>query len=59
MIIASSRSIGERLERSRQLSSSPTLIAYMLVILTIGILLDGLVLGAAERSVARRRGLRT
>ena len=58
VIIESSRSIGERLENSRQLSDSPTLIAYMLVILAIGILLDALVFGAAERAIQRRWGLR-
>jgi NitT/TauT family transport system permease protein len=57
VIIASSRSIGERLENSRQLSDSPTLIAYMLVILIIGILLDALVFGAAEKAIQRRWGL--
>jgi NitT/TauT family transport system permease protein len=57
VIIANSRSIGERLENSRQLSDSPTLIAYMLVILVIGIVLDALVFGAAERAVQRRWGL--
>lgn len=57
VIIANSRSIGERLENSRTLSDSPTLIAYMLVILAIGILLDTLVFGAAERAIQRRRGL--
>ena len=57
VIIANSRSIGERLENSRQLSQNPTLIAYMLVILVIGILLDALVFGAAERAIQRRWGL--
>ncbi|MET0901835.1 MAG: ABC transporter permease [Acidimicrobiales bacterium] len=57
VIIANSRSIGERLENSRQLSDSATLIAYMLVILVIGIVLDALVFGAAERAVRRRWGL--
>jgi NitT/TauT family transport system permease protein len=57
VIIANSRSIGERLENSRQLSDAPTLIAYMLVILVIGIVLDALVFGAAERAIRRRWGL--
>ena len=57
VIIANSRSIGERLENSRQLSDSATLIAYMLVILVIGIVLDALVFGAAERAIQRRWGL--
>jgi NitT/TauT family transport system permease protein len=57
VIIANSRSIGERLESSRQLSDAPTLIGYMLVILVIGVVLDALVFGAAERAVQRRWGL--
>jgi NitT/TauT family transport system permease protein len=57
VIIANSRSIGERLENSRQFSDAPTLIAYMIVILFIGILLDALVFGAAERAILRRWGL--
>ena len=57
VIIASSRSIGERLENARQFTNAPVLIAYMIVILVIGILLDALVFGAAERAVRRRWGL--
>jgi NitT/TauT family transport system permease protein len=57
VIIANQRSIGERLENSRTLFDSPTLIAYMLVILVIGIVLDALVFGAAERAIQRRWGL--
>ena len=55
--IAGTRSIGERLETSRQLFESPTVIAYMVVILVIGILLDALVFGAAERRIQKRWGL--
>jgi NitT/TauT family transport system permease protein len=57
VIVANQRSIGERLEHARQLSDSATLIAYMLVVLVIGIVLDALVFGAAERAVQRRWGL--
>jgi NitT/TauT family transport system permease protein len=57
VIIANQRSIGERLEHSRQLADAPTLIAYMLVILAIGIVLDALVFGTAERAIHRRWGL--
>lgn len=57
VIIASSRSIGERMEFARQFTKVPTLMAYMVVILVIGILLDALVFGAAERAVRRRWGL--
>jgi NitT/TauT family transport system permease protein len=58
VIISNSRSIGERLDHSRTLSDAPTLIAYMIVILFIGIVLDALVFGAAERAIQRRWGLR-
>jgi NitT/TauT family transport system permease protein len=57
VIVAHQRSIGERLENSRTLFDSPTLVAYMLVILVIGIVLDALVFGAAERAIQRRWGL--
>jgi NitT/TauT family transport system permease protein len=57
VLIAGTNSIGERLETSRTLFDSPTVIAYMLVILVIGIVLDALVFGAAERAVQRRWGL--
>jgi NitT/TauT family transport system permease protein len=57
VIIASSRSIGERLENARQFTDSATLIAYMIVILVIGIVVDAFVFGAAERAVRRRWGL--
>jgi NitT/TauT family transport system permease protein len=57
VVIASKRSIGERLDHSRQLADSPALLGYMVVILAIGIVLDALVFGAAERAVQRRWGL--
>ena len=57
VIIANKRSIGERLEFSRQFTDYPALIAYMVVILAIGITLDALVFGAAERAIQRRWGL--
>lgn len=57
VIIAQQRSIGERLDNARQFSDSPALIAYMVVILAIGIVLDALVFGAAERAIQRRWGL--
>jgi sulfonate transport system permease protein len=57
VIIANSRSIGERMEFARQFTKVPTLMSYMVVILVIGIVLDALVFGAAERAVRRRWGL--
>jgi len=57
VIVANSRSIGERMENARQFTNTPVLISYMVVILVIGIVLDALVFGAAERAVRRRWGL--
>jgi NitT/TauT family transport system permease protein len=57
VIIANKHSIGERLDNARGLFDSPTLLAYMLVILAIGIALDAVVFGAAERAIQRRWGL--
>ena len=57
VIIANKRSIGERLDNTRQLADYSAMYAYMVVILVIGIVLDALVFGAAERAVQRRWGL--
>jgi NitT/TauT family transport system permease protein len=57
VIIANKRSIGERLDHTRQLSQIPAMYGYMVVILVIGLVLDALVFGAAERAVQRRWGL--
>jgi NitT/TauT family transport system permease protein len=57
VIIANKRSIGERLDNTRTLADFPAMYAYMVVILVIGIVLDALVFGAAERAVQRRWGL--
>ena len=51
------RVVGLSLENARQFTNAPVLISYMLVILVIGIVLDALVFGAAERAVRRRWGL--
>jgi NitT/TauT family transport system permease protein len=50
-------SLGQRLENARQLSDAPTLIAVMIVILVIGVLVDELLFGTAERAIRRRYGL--
>ena len=57
VVIAEKQTIGFRLDVSRQLAQAPTIIAYMLVILAIGIVLDALVFGAAERRIQKRWGL--
>lgn len=57
VIIGHAPSIGVRLQFSRELSDAEGLLAWMIVVLAIGVLIDGLVFGALERAVHRRRGL--
>jgi NitT/TauT family transport system permease protein len=57
VVIANQRSIGERLENAHTNLMNSTLVAYMVVILVIGIVLDSLVFGQAERWIQRRWGL--
>lgn len=56
VIVANKPSIGARLQFARELSDAEALLAYMIVILAIGILVDT-AFGAADRSLRRRRGL--
>ena len=56
VIIGSKPSLGVRMDFARQLSDTPLLIAYMIVILVIGIVVDA-VFGVADRHVRARRGL--
>lgn len=57
VIIETRPSLGSELQFARELSDAPALIAMMIVILLIGILVDGLVFSAIERGIRRRRGL--
>lgn len=57
VIIASRPSIGVRLDTARQLSDASGLMAMMIVVLAIGILVDGLLFGSVERRIRRNRGL--
>lgn len=50
-------SLGQRLEFARQNLDAPGLIAVMIVILVIGVLVDELLFGTAERTIRRRYGL--
>ena len=59
VIIANKTSLGQLLSVNRELSDSQGLLAIMLVILTIGILLDSLVFGTVERRIRAKRGLLT
>jgi NitT/TauT family transport system permease protein len=55
--IADKGSIGVELDTARQLSDSARVMAVMVVILVIGVVVDSLLFGTAERTIARRRGL--
>lgn len=56
VIIAEKPSLGANLEFARQFSKAPQLLATMLVILILGMLVDGL-FSALARRIRRRRGL--
>lgn len=58
VIIAERPSLGAQLEFARQLSKAPQLLGTMLVILVIGMLVDGL-FSSASRRMRERRGLAT
>lgn len=57
VIIAGKQSIGSLLQINRNLNDAEGLLAWMIVVLVIGIAVDGLVFGRAERAVRRRWGL--
>jgi NitT/TauT family transport system permease protein len=55
--IAARSSIGASMQNARDLSDAVGLTAVMIVIFTIGVLVDGLVFSSVERAIRRRRGL--
>lgn len=57
VIIASRPSIGTRLQFAREFADAEMLIGTMLVVLVIGIVVDGAVFGTLERRIRRNRGL--
>lgn len=57
VIIPGTQSLGQRLQFAREFSNATSLIATMVVVLVIGILIDGLVFGQIERRVLAKRGL--
>ena len=59
VVIASTSSLGFLLQVNRELVDAPGLLATMLVILTIGIVLDSVVFGTLERRIREKRGLLT
>jgi NitT/TauT family transport system permease protein len=56
VIIGNKPSLGVRMDFARELSDTPLLIAYMIVILIIGIAVDA-IFGVADRRIRSRRGL--
>jgi NitT/TauT family transport system permease protein len=59
VIIANKPSIGSRLSFNQEFADAPGLIAYMIIILAIGIVVDAVGFGLAERLIRERRGLTT
>jgi NitT/TauT family transport system permease protein len=57
VLIPGQFSLGQQLDANRQLNDSAGVIAVMIVILVIGILVDALLFGTAERKIRRRYGL--
>jgi NitT/TauT family transport system permease protein len=57
VIIANQPSIGVKLNYAREMSNAPALLATMIVILTIGIVVDLLFFGTLDRAIRRRWGL--
>jgi NitT/TauT family transport system permease protein len=56
VIVPGKPSIGTRLQFTREMSDVPALIAYMVVLLVIGVVVDS-VFGTVDRELRRRRGL--
>jgi NitT/TauT family transport system permease protein len=57
VIIETRPAIGSQLQFARELSDAPALVALMIVVLGIGVLVEGLVFAAIEQRIRRRRGL--
>ncbi|HEY2812863.1 MAG TPA: ABC transporter permease [Acidimicrobiales bacterium] len=57
VIIAGHQSIGVLMQNARDFSDAPALMASMVVILTVGIVVDAVFFAGLERTIRRRRGL--
>jgi sulfonate transport system permease protein len=57
VIIAAQPALGVRLQLQREVSDATALIGTMIVILTIGIIVDLVIFGRVERRIRERRGL--
>ena len=56
-VFPGSTSLGQLLDANRTFGDIPGMIAVMMVIFVIGVLVDSLVFGKAERWIRRRYGL--
>jgi len=56
VIVGNTSSLGVRLDYARTMSDAPLLVAYMIVILVVGLCVDA-IFGAIERRVRATRGL--
>jgi NitT/TauT family transport system permease protein len=56
LILPERPSIGSQLDFARELSDAPLLMAFMVVVLVVGVLIDG-AFGAVDNLLRRRRGL--
>jgi NitT/TauT family transport system permease protein len=57
VLIPGQHSLGEQLELNQQFADSAGLIATMIVVFVVGVIVDALVFGTADRWVRRRYGL--
>jgi NitT/TauT family transport system permease protein len=57
VLIPGTRSLGVELNNSFQLSDAKGVLAAMVVIFTVGVVMDGLLFGTVDRAIRRRYGL--
>jgi NitT/TauT family transport system permease protein len=57
VVIGGHQSLGVRLQYAREFSDAEGLLAAMVVVLAIGVLIDGFAFGYIERTIRRHRGL--
>jgi NitT/TauT family transport system permease protein len=57
VVIANKASLGQLLQVNRELADSDGLLSIMVIILSIGILVDAIVFGTVERRIREKRGL--
>ncbi len=57
VVIAKKPSVGTRLSFEKDLNDTKGVIAWMIIILVIGVVIDSVCFGTAERRIRERRGL--